>query len=883
MLLSVATPDVPPVALSGGFMLLRREHALVPAAVGWGLFDTPSHLLPATGQVEIEIAVTLDGRRYAVRRALEVLDHWQVIDAETGWLAAAGPVDVPHWLRENLDIAEEAAPPRLFRDVICFSLPVTIAWLLEEPGLGERKTAALLRTERYRTGVRWLDSVAAGARAEAHAAERALGELAGQDQLFDHSRQRFETTRQGSLAAAEALGKLRLDLGEAEAALERLHGPRLEVAELQRDVQARRLALAGLEAQAERWRHWQAVHERAVRSAQEHQPGWQAYQDASVEISKSTAALAGIEPLRAELSGAATNVIALRREQPLLERQLAAIHAAETAAAGLSERVHQQQQLDQQLGAGQEQAIRLDLVNRSLQQTLQEGKRVEVLLAEIDRQQAEVEQLAPQAVRVKKLQGELEEQQRLAREASKQVDHMRFLEVAARSIGGHLDELRKVSSVTERLAVKVGGGAATAGEERGMAGHLREAIDHQIEALERQLRDWQGQTRDLAAAPMRQNQLRAGVHQLEQELAAARQVELKLGAIAALKQHRKHLSEHFDQIKKLTEAQIKEQRECSGAPARLSVLRQDLAALKDPKAERQALLRSAAGKEGAEAELRQVQRELADGEQRQKSLEQRLAALAEVQAQLAAQEHRREDAHEGYCTYLAQQAIAELASNAEPELDAVIANLEAQRRLQEQAEARETALLAVLSTVEDAPLRTAGLRLQVQEVEIRANDWKDRFQVAAEEYAAAEENRANLRKRQAELETRARADGLLHSARATIQEAEMAFGQRIRRDVAEAASRCLKFLLDEPGVALSWTWGEAPALSRAGASHPLDELSPTVQASCALSLRLAVAADASRFGTVFAYGLGPLLASEDLLQKLRALPGVDQFLVPSGG
>jgi hypothetical protein len=262
-------------------------------------------------------------------------------------------------------------------------------------------------------------------------------------------------------------------------------------------------------------------------------------------------------------------------------------------------------------------------------------------------------------------------------------------------------------------------------------------------------------------------------------------------------------------------------------------------------------------------------------------LEERLAALAALQAELAAQEHRRDDAHEGYCTYLAQQAIAELASNAEAELEAVVANLEAQCRLQEQAEARETELGAEIHPLRGAPLQAGVLRARVEEGEVRAADWKDRLQAAAEEFAAAEENRAELRKRQADLETRARAEGLLRSARGTIQEAEKVLGQRIRRDIAEAASPTIRFLLGDPAAALTWTWGEAPVLSRGGASHPLDELGPSIQASCALALRLALAADGSGFGTVFAYGLGPLLSSDDMLDKLHALPGCDQLLVPS--
>jgi chromosome segregation ATPase len=883
VLLSVATPETAAQAVPRGFALLRQDQALLAPAAGWALFDAPAHSLPAAGQVEVELLAGLDGRRYAVRRALDVADHWQVLDVESGWLAAAGPVDVPRWLRENLSVPDGMPLRRAFHDAVCFSLPVTIAWLLDEPGLRERKTASLLGGERYRGGLRWLDGVAESMRANVQAAEGEVRQLAGRDSLFDHFRQRFEDTRRRSLAAEEALSSLRLELGEAAAALERLRGFEAELGELRQDLQARRLTLAGLEAQAERWQHWQAVHERAVRAMHENQQDWQVYQDALEQIAKHAAALSGIEPLRQQLRGAAANALALRREQTLLQGQLAAIRQAETAAADLAERVHQQQQLEQQIGATQERAIRLELLNRAIQQTLQESKRVEVLLGEVDRQLEEVEQAAPQAARVKKLEAEMEEQQRLAREVNKQVDHLRFLETAARAISGHLDDLRKGSAVSERIAVKAGvaGNALAAGEERTMSSHLREAIDHQIEALEKQLRDWQAQSRDLAGAPMRQNQLRSTIHQLEQEIAAARQVELKLGAMPPLRQHRKYLAEDLELLKKLAEGQLKEQRECSDAPARLTALRQDLSGLKDPRSEREALLRTAARKDAAEAELRQLRKTLADAELREKSLQERLTALAAVQAELAAQEQRRDDALPGWCAYLAQQAIAELASDAQGELEAVDAKLEAQRRLQEQGEAHETALLAEMAPVGGAPLRVSLLQAQINAAEVQVRELSDGFQAIADDYADAERTRAELRARQTELATRVRAGKLLGSARATIHEAEAVVGERRRRALAEAASAHLRELLGNANAALAWNASDAPTLASGGAASAIDQLSPLMQAAVALALRLALAAEASDLGTVFASGLGPLLASEAMAARLQALPRPPQFLVTS--
>jgi chromosome segregation ATPase len=882
MLLSVSTPNAAPVALEPGVATLWNEHALVPAAVGFGLFDSPSHQLPNKGTVEVDILSPLDGRAYGVRRSLEVPDHWQVFDRETGWLTAGGAVDTVRWLRGSLDIPEDLPLPRLYHDVVSFSLPVTMAWLLEETGLRERKFGNLLRTERYPAGLRWLDTVLSHTGEQAQSLQSEVRRKEGRDALFEHLRERMEATRERSLTAADKLGRLQLELVKAEAVEAKRAELQAELADLRHEIQDRRATLAALDVQVERWRHWHLLRERADHARQERQAEWQEYQDACSQIMPLQASVGGLEALRTELRGAAAIVLTLRREQTLLEAQMVSVKEAESAAASLGDSVHQQQQLEQQIGATQERSLRLELVSHGLQQTLAESKRAEVQLGEIDRQISELEQLAPRALRVKKLQKELEDQQQQARDASKQVDQLRFLEAATRAVSGHLDDLRKGASVTERLAVKSSGSAAGRDEDRTVAGHLREAIDHQMEALERQLRDWQAQTRDLSGAPMRMNQLRAGIHQVEQELAAARQIELKLGAVPPLKHHRKYLHDHFEQLKKLTEAQIKERQEYGDAPAKLGQLRQDITALKDPRSERQAQLRIASRKETLEAELRQVERRLSDSESRQKDFEQRLVDLTQVQEQLKAQERRRDEAHEGYCGYLAQQAIGELTAGFAPDLERAIADRQSQRSLQEQAEARETAVARALDEVQDVPVGSAALRAELAEAQSQVAEWKARYQDAADDFALAETNRTQLKERQVEWERHRRAQALLVEARATVQQGEIALGRQVRRDVAENAGEYLRLLLDDADAQIIWGFGQAPALSRAGAAHPLDELGVQEQACCALALRLSLAADASRFGTVFASGLGPLQQSEESRRRLRQLPQVDQFLIPSG-
>jgi len=885
MLLSVAIPGEQPVGLCRGFDTLRTEHALVPPAVGFGLFDTPSHLLPREGSVDVEILGALDGRRYTVRRALDVPEHWIVMDGETGWLAAAGLVDTPRWLRENLAIAHELPLPRLFREVVCFSLPVTVAALLEEPGLRDRALANLLRTERYPTGVRWTDGVLARSRSEMQALESAVRLMEGRDAVFADVQQRLEQARQASRTVNERLTQLRLELGRAEEEWERMQGLEVELSELQGQLQSLRVTLATLEAQAEQWRQWQTILQRAQRSMQEHLEDWQGYEEASREVAKISPQLVGLDALRTELHRATAEVLALKREQALVQEGLHTVLSAEHAAAELNERVQQQQQLEQQLTAAQQRGLRLEVGKRSLQQILADTKRIEVLLADVERQLTELDQLGPEGVRLKKLQSALEDHQRQVRDATKQVDQLRFLEAAMRAVGGHLDELRKGVSITERLAVQAGGGAngaAKGADERTLSGHLRQAIDHQVQGLERQLREWQTQSRELEEVPHRLNQLRATVHQMEQEAAAGRQIEIKLGAAPALKQQRKYLRERLDALNKMLDAQLREQKANGDAPAQLSQLRQELGALNDPRAERQALLRPAARKKDIETDLVHIQRRLTEAEEHRARLEEKVQGLERARETLTAQELRREEASAGYCSYLAQQAIAELASTSQAELDNVPKDLAAQRRLREQAEARETGLRSSIGELADAPPRVTALGAQIEQAELRAAEWREALQAATVEYAAAEANRAEMEARHAELKIHQRACDLLQMARSTIQEADARIGRTVRTELAAAASGYLRHLLAEPDLAMSWKWAEAPVLVRTDAVLPLDELSSLMQAYCALALRLALADDACRFGTVLVTGLGPLQPSHDLADRLERLPQLDQFLVASG-
>lgn len=883
MLHSVTVPGAEQIDFGHGLINLWPGREGIPTALAFAVFDRTSRRLPPSGFVEVELDGPLDGRRYIARRALDMPDHWQVADVESGWLAARNAGETRQWLGGAFQLSEEVSLETLFANYLTISVPVSVAWLLEDAARREAKLREWFRMQGYADGVRWLGGVHTQANLERADVQSRVSHCEGRDGLFDDLRRAFDAGRRGSLASLDRVTELQRELDEARIGQDQLNGLEQELQDVDEDLGRRHQAMAVLEAQLERWRHWQSVHERARRSMQEHHAEWQEYQDACVEVSKLAGELSGIESVRGELQTASATALTLQREEVIVEEQMTAVRRAETAAGELADRVEQQRQLEQQLNGAQERAQRLDIVGRALQQAIAEAKRTEVLLADADHQLAEVEQLSPYVGRIKKLRDELKEQERLLREASRQVDHLRFLEPTLKAISGHLDDLRKGASASQRLTVKtaaVGNGASDA-NERIVAGHLREAIENQVVALERELRDWQIQARELAGAPMKFNQLRATIHQLEQELETARGVEVKLGAMPALKQHRKYLAEHLDELKKTIDARSKEHHECADAPARVSQLRQDLSSLRDPRSQQQVLLRTAARKNALESELRQLRHRKAQAEDRQQALEEQLIALQQVRETLRAQEIRRDRAHDGYCAYVAQQAIVELSSSSEAEVESVSSSLENERHAEQQADVRKTALLASIEPLKGAPERVLTLSARVEEAEQRAGDWKERYQVSAEAFDAAEANRAELQRRRSELATRQRALALLESAQSAVDQARVALGTRLRQQTAHAATPLLRCLTGDDQLELGWAWAEAPTLVRAGASRSLAELDPLDQAYCALALRLALAADASRFRTVFISDLGPLDRLEEFRRRLSRTPEFDQILLPA--
>ncbi|MBV8086864.1 MAG: hypothetical protein JO247_18820 [Chloroflexi bacterium] len=882
MLYSVRLPDADALAWRARTSYLDPVGP-VRACLGYALFDARSHLLPRSGAVEVDVRGPLDGRTYRLRRALDVPEHWQVFDLETGWLAAAGNQDTERWLRANLDVPEELALPRLFSDVCSFSLPVTIGWLLEEAGVRERQLARLLRTERYPEGLRALDTLhlQADGIAQQRRVEAAL--LDGRHASFERIQRTYAAAHAGHSAADEHVAALRLALDEARSRRDRLAALREELGAVERELHEQRSALAALDAELDRWRQWLATRDRATRAMAEQEADWRAYQEALSEAGKLRAQLSGMDAVRAELQAVTTDSLALQRERSLLEQELERVRAAEEEAATLAATVQQQQQIEQQITLTQERGLRLEQATRGVQTTLAESKRVEVLLAEVERQIAELEPLAGQPAQVKRLEQELEQTATKLRETTRQVDHLHFLETAIRAISGHLDELRKGAAVTERLAVQAGAGASGARpEERTVASHLREAVEHQVGALERQLRDWQLQARDLASAPQEINQLRASAHQLEQELAAARKTELRLGAVPALRQNSKQLHERLEQLRQATEAQLKEQQDSADAPAKLSQLRHDLMALEDPRSRRLAVSRDAARKEPVEVVLRSVERQLEERQERQMQLERQLVELSAIQAQIEGTERRREETFDAYCGYVSQRLVAEIAAPAVAEMERVEAAAAAQRGLLQQTEARHTGLLASARDL-GAPFEdAAGLETQLTEAAERAGEWRTRYDEASAALAAAEENRAELGRLRSELATHGRAVELLDYTRRTLQSAEAALGTRLRAQLAAKASQYLRVFMDDPSAELTWPWAQAPAVVRSGTASTLDVLAPRDQACCALALRLAVAADASRLGTVFIAGLQAVEDPEGLVDRLELLPEFDQFLLPSG-
>src|SRR5581483_5442972 len=797
--------------LADGVSLLPAGERELLAAVGYALFDVPSRGLGSAGQVEIEFESPLDRRPYVAQRAVDVAQHWQIVDPETGWQAAFGPEDAGLWLRRHFQVDDDVSLSRLFRDLLCFSIPASLGLLTSERGWRDRRFSDLLLMDRYPKGLRSVSAVRETMERHWHELTAEARLLEGQDSLFDDFRREHDVAQGRLLEAEEQLSGLSRQLDLAQERAERHAALSLDLDRVREELQAGRRMAAALEVRLERWQAALSLREQAQTRMAEHQQDWTDFQAACGEIARLRAQLAEVEALRGELSAVTSEQVAAQRGEAHLQADHDRIAAAEREAVELAEQVHKQQQLEQQLALAQERSLRLDFIHRQVQENLADAKRLEVLAAEVERQIVDLEALGAQQASLKKLEQALETAFGQLRDASRQVDQIHFLDGAIRVTSGQLDELRRGISATERLSASpLGPGGAVQAAERTLAGHLREALDRHLDALERLVRDWQNESRRLADAAQQVNVLRSNIHQLQQELEAVRKNEFKLGGLPALKQHRKQLREQINQLKQAYDLLLKHQQECADGPARVSNLRQEIAGLGEPRSQRLAALSLVARKETVESEIRQLQRAKQELDDRHTELASRLSVLAEAEASLRASEHKRDETQLGYDAYLTQRGLFEITAEAPDQLLDCQSQIQAQMRLVEEWEARETGLCEAIRELSAAPLEVISLRARSADTEVVVERCKAAYDQAREKLSTAEENRERLEQRRRDVARHERATALLSQARSAVDEGGRKLGELLRSRVAEVGTGYLRALLPESDAKLAWAWDAAP-------------------------------------------------------------------------
>ncbi|MDE3076028.1 MAG: hypothetical protein KGJ86_11420, partial [Chloroflexota bacterium] len=610
LLASLSVGEAAPVTIEAGVVRLGPEAKLLPAAAGFALFDVDSPVLPRSAQVTLEFASTLDGRTYRAQRARGKPGQWTIHDRASGYLAASGRDQVLDWLRRAFRVRDGLALPRLFSDLVCFSLPVTLSLLMDEPAIRERKMAPLFRLERYPPALRQIDDVIGRLRDRRQevAAEAKL--LQGQASWSDPFRQRLQAARDAQAGLRQRADDLRRQLQAASEWRERRRSLTAELEAARQGIESRKRALAGLEAEAAHAGRKTEQLEQAQARLVELEAGRRAFEEADRQIKAASSALARRAAQREQLNAATNGLAAAQGTVAALEEQLAGMKEAIELAKSMQELVGRQESLEVQLAEAQERAMRLQAANRGMQDLLTELKRTEVLAGEVERQLQELGRSNVRAQRVHDMEQEMGALEAKLRDAVRQADELELVQGAARATSGKLQELRKAAAMTDRAALRVA--STGAGEDRTVVGHLRDAIDQQLATLDTQVQAWERRAHDLSSAPMAANQLRASILKLQDELSEAREAERQLSTARALRQQQRHFSDRLDELKQAIAAFAREQQTCREAPGQVANLRHDLAAMGDPRAERRALERAAGRKEAVEAELRIARRRLED-------------------------------------------------------------------------------------------------------------------------------------------------------------------------------------------------------------------------------------------------------------------------------
>ena len=801
-------------------------------AIGFALFD---HLPYSqadfvregakTAIVTVNFVSSRDEREYQVVRRCGSSSSHTIFDPGLDQKICEGKADVLIFLREHLGAEPTANLGDLFTNAVGVPQGTLTAAFLGTPAVRKNIFDPLLRVEEYR---------------------KAFENLREPGRLLTQRQNDLNVTVSALEARLERLAPLQSQAAQLEkeiaAGQKELAQTTAELAGIQQQragMEAQRAALVALRSaaqqaqqqvelnqrQMELVRRRVAEAEQAAATVERTRPGHLVFQSAQTEKERLDAQAKERQKIRDRLAALDKQLSLAQAELTRHQAALDEIAQAEATVAALAEAVAEQTRLEDGLRLAEQQAARLADAQRQFVQTQTDTAQAEANVAQLAERIAQAEPLekvlAGAEADVTSRQAEIgEKQSQLARQQA-EADTLRKQIASLQQADGALCPVCEEPLTDEHRKELLARNSARLNELE----KERKATKAEITSAEESLRQAQ------AAVKNQQTALRRLPR--PDELAAAQE---RLTALTAALAAAERL-----------------QNDLSAAPAQAEAVRAELAALGNPRQQRDFAAKSAERRAQTERALAQQQKILSESEASAAPLQSQLAdfdGLDDAQKQVTAAIAQNREADDLYRRN--EQAGAGLAGRQKEAADADTLLAAAQERLDEAARS----LAEQEAGFDEAAYReVAG---QEQTLRNRQGSLEGQLAERTRQQAAVKREMGELSQRQMELDA-ALADRsrlqeqseLLESLRRILREAGPYVTKALVQQISYGAGQLFSEIMQDHTRHLRWDEEYGILLEVDGRDRQFAQLSGGEQMSAALSVRLALLREMSDIQVAF--------------------------------
>lgn len=768
------------------------------------------------GRVVVGLVSSYDERAYEVERCFtaKTTTRYRVYDRETGQCLVEGTEDARAWLRQHLRVEPPTALDTLFENTIGVPQGTFTAPFLQAAAARKATFDPLLQVEEYKKASDKLHDTEKWLEGEASKLQEDMAHMQGQLLALPDLRAE-EATLAGALEALERrAADLQTHLEGLAQELSALDQVEKLVRDLAGQVQQKEASLAAHESllQSERLQLQEA--EAAQSQVTASRAGHEAYLAAEAQLATLEEQRLERDRLRQERARLEANLASVQARVDLLEKELAEIAALAERMRLLEPSAKRQDELEQALRQAEAEALRLEAAQQREREAAEEVRKAEAI---VERRMLGLQQ-------AKELERGLEQIRQEMEDVSLQRQQTQGERAAA------LAEVERLGKQSAALAESITARCPVCESELSPVRR-----DELLARNERRIRELE---LALAGLDERLSDCARRIGTLTAELTSGQKRLQALPSEEDLREAQEHLAERRDRWEKAKA----EAAALAEAPAQAEALRQELAALGDPRreyrrCEDQVRLGPAKTEERRQALARQQELQAEIGR-----LEAELAAFAALDEELEAAQRRREAHREAHHTYmihlkLAQQVpthrdkVAQLAA----ERESIQMELHALRNQHQRAAAEYDA-----SRHAQVKEQLNAWQQELAACQAEAREKSARLELVRQNLERLKALESDLAQKEAALEELDRLASLVADARDLLKKAGPYVTQRLVQQVSCEASAFYGDVIGDHSGRLQWSEDYELSLEMKGHKRTFRQLSGGEQMSAALALRLAL-------------------------------------------